>query len=87
MTDWISSPSSLAKTLADHESHLAVTIDRDGRVSTYRTEPAGTGAEQIGVREIEDLFELPCMANMEERLHEKKPPSAICWFVFSLSWR
>ena len=23
--------------------------------------------------ELRDLFELPCMANMEERLHEKKP--------------
>ncbi|WP_435182192.1 primase-associated protein [Halorussus sp. AFM4] len=73
MTDWVSSPSSLAKTLADHESHSAVTIDRDGRVNTYRIGRAGAGAEQIEVREIEDLFELPCMANMEERLHEKKP--------------
>jgi hypothetical protein len=73
LTDMISSPSSLAKTLADHESHSAVTIDREGRLNTYRIGRGGTGAEQLEVRGIEDLFELPCMANMEERLHEKKP--------------
>jgi hypothetical protein len=73
VTDSISSPSSLAKTLADHESHSAVTIERDGRVNTYRIDRGGYGAEQIEVTEIDDLFELPCLGNMEERLHEKKP--------------
>ncbi len=73
VADGISSPSSLAKTLADHQSHSAVAIDRDGRVNTYRIGRDGHGAEQIEVTEIEDLFELPCMGNMEERLHEKKP--------------
>ena len=73
VADWISSPSSLAKTLTDHESHSAVTIDRDGRVNTYRIGRAGYGAEQIEVTQIDDLFELPCMANMAERLHDKKP--------------
>ena len=69
----ISSPSSLAKTLADHSSHAAVTVDRSGRVNEYRIGRGGSGAEQIDIEEIADLFELPCMAAMEERLHEKKP--------------
>ncbi|MDS0300955.1 primase-associated protein [Halogeometricum sp. S1BR25-6] len=73
ITDWISSPSSLAKTLANHQSHSAVTIKRDGRVNQYRIGHPGSGSTQIDVDAIEDLFELPCMANMEERLHEKKP--------------
>jgi hypothetical protein len=71
--DSISSPSSLAKTLTDHQSHSGVTIDRDGRVNEYRIGRSGRGADQIQVEEVEDLFELPCMASMEERLHEKKP--------------
>jgi hypothetical protein len=29
VTDWVSSPSSLVKTLADHESHPAVTIENE----------------------------------------------------------
>jgi len=73
VADLISSPSSLAKTLADHHSHSAVTIDRNGRVNKYRIERDRRGAEQIDVEQIEDLFKLPCMANMAERLHEKKP--------------
>ncbi|WP_136591300.1 primase-associated protein [Salinigranum halophilum] len=73
VTDWISSPSGLAKSLTDHESHSAVTIDRDDRVNTYCIGRSGTSSEQIEVTHIEDVFELPCMANMEARLHEKKP--------------
>jgi hypothetical protein len=73
IADLISSSRSLAARLTDHESHSAVTIDRDGRVNTYRIERATSGAEQIEVLKIDDIFELPCMANLEERLHEKKP--------------
>jgi len=73
LADSISSPSSLAKTLSDHESHSAVTIDREARVNRYQIGRAGYGVEQVELTEIEDLFGLPCLANMEERLYEKKP--------------
>lgn len=71
--DGISSPSSLAKSLADHESHSAVTIRRDGQVNSYRIGHSSRGSQRIDIETIEDLFELPCLAAMESRLHEEKP--------------
>lgn len=64
---------SVAKTLANHDAHRSVTIDRSGRVNTYRIGQSGSGARPIDVTELEDLFELPCMAAMDERLHDEKP--------------
>ncbi|MFC6615979.1 primase-associated protein [Halopenitus salinus] len=69
----ISSPSSLAKKLANIESHTAVTIDRSDRVNTYRIARSSHRSTQLDVDQLEDLFELPCLAAMEERLHERKP--------------
>jgi len=33
----------------------------------------GTNSESLNIGDLEDLFELPCMANMAERLHEEGP--------------
>jgi len=73
ITQSISSPSSLANRLTRHEDHPGIRIDRDGRINRYRIGSSGSGAERIDVQQLDDLFELPCMANMKERLHEKKP--------------
>lgn len=64
---------SVAKTLANHDTHRSVTIDRSGRVNTYRIGHSGSGARPIDVTELEDLFELPCMAAMDDRLQDENP--------------
>jgi len=69
----ISSPRSLGNLLASQRDHRSLTIRQQGTTNQYRIQDASRGSESLSVDSIEDLFELPCMANMEERLHEKKP--------------
>lgn len=71
--DSISSPSSLAKSLTDNESHPAVTVDRDGTVNRYRIGYASRSSQRLDIETIDDVFQLPCLAAMESRLHEEKP--------------
>ncbi|MFC4989611.1 primase-associated protein [Saliphagus infecundisoli] len=69
----LSSPRSVGNTLADHDSHRSVTIDRTGRANTYQIGHSGGGARPIEITELEDFFELPCMAAMDDKLHEDPP--------------
>ncbi|WP_114579253.1 primase-associated protein [Saliphagus sp. LR7] len=64
---------SVAKTLANYESHQSLTIDRSERINTYCIGHSGGGSRPLEITELEDLFELPCLAAMDERLHEEKP--------------
>ncbi|MCU4927115.1 primase-associated protein [Halobacteria archaeon AArc-dxtr1] len=69
----ISSPRSLGNLLASQRDHRSLTIQRHGNTNHYRVQESSRGVQPLTVESIEDLFELPCMANMAERLHEKKP--------------
>lgn len=63
----------VGNSLTDHDSHRSVTIDRNDRVNTYRIGHSGGGSRPLDIAELEDLFELPCLAAMDERLQEEKP--------------
>ena len=70
----ISSPRSLGNLLARHRDHRLLEIRQRGNTNEYKligTSPSGP--EPIQVETIEDLFQLPCLANMEERLHRESP--------------
>ncbi|MFC4990336.1 primase-associated protein [Saliphagus infecundisoli] len=69
----LSNHRSVAKTLANNESHQSITIERSGRVNTYQIAHSSSGARPIEVDDLEDLFELPCLAALDERLQEEKP--------------
>uniref|UniRef100_UPI0005B1ED31 primase-associated protein n=1 Tax=Haloferax sp. ATB1 TaxID=1508454 RepID=UPI0005B1ED31 len=69
----ISSPRSLGNLLASQRDHRSLTIREHGNTNHYRIQESSRGVQPLTVESIEDLFELPCMANMAERLHEKKP--------------
>ncbi|MCU4719583.1 primase-associated protein [Halapricum hydrolyticum] len=69
----ISSPRSLGNLLASQRDHRNLTIRQHGNTNHYRIQESSRDVQPLDVESIEDLFELPCMANMAERLHEKKP--------------
>ncbi|MFC6764633.1 primase-associated protein [Natrinema soli] len=69
----LSTPRSVGNSLADHSSHRSVTVDRGDRVNTYRIGHSGGGSRPLEITELEDLFELPCLAALDERLQEEKP--------------
>ncbi|WP_114578537.1 primase-associated protein [Saliphagus sp. LR7] len=66
-------PRTVGNTLANHDSHQSVTIDRSGRINTYQIAHSSSGARPIEVDDLEDLFELPCLAALDERLQDEKP--------------
>ncbi|WP_199897078.1 primase-associated protein, partial [Halarchaeum acidiphilum] len=69
----VSSPRSLGNLLVSQQDHRSLTVEQDRETNQYRIDASSRGAHPITVDSIEDLFELPCMANMAERLQEKKP--------------
>lgn len=68
----IHSPSSLGAKLSGHADHSELVVD-DAHPRRYKLSTSSTASRALPVDEIEDLFELPCMANMEQRLHEEGP--------------
>jgi len=73
MCNRISSPRCLGNLLASQRDHRNLTIRQHGNTNHYRIQESSRGVQPLEVESIKDLFELPCMANMAERLHEKKP--------------
>lgn len=70
----ISSPRSLGNQLTRHREHRLLEIRRTGNTNEYKLiDSTATGPERIPLGSIEDLFQLPCLANMEERLHRENP--------------
>jgi hypothetical protein len=77
-TDWeaslcqrISSPSTLEARLADVENDRLEAVDKGGRrLFGIRSR---SGGNELVVEAIEDLFELPCMGRMDDRLQEHGP--------------
>lgn len=75
--DGIQSPSAVATTLSqyahdDDIPHVEVT-NRDGQPDLYELEYKVGSSKKVDVTEIEDLMEIPCMANLHESLQESKP--------------
>lgn len=67
----VSSARTLESRLIEVEvDRLEVTNSEGGRLFSVR---ASGGANELVVEEIEDLFELPCFSNMNERLSEQGP--------------
>jgi len=69
----LSSPSRIAGFLQEQEDDSSVEIDRSGRVNQYELSSRSGSAKALRVDDLEDLFELPCLAEMDERLQEEKP--------------
>lgn len=71
MCQRISSPSTLEARLVDVESERLEVVDKGGRRLFGIL--SRSGGNELVVEAIEDLFELPCMGNMDERLQEHGP--------------
>lgn len=69
----LSSPSRIGGFLQEQEDHGAVTIHRDQHLNRYELSNRRGSAKALDIDELEDLFELPCLAALDERLHEEKP--------------
>jgi hypothetical protein len=84
----ISSPRSLGNLLSKHREHRLLEIERRGIANEYRLlEFPSTGYEPLDVDSIEDLFQLPCMANMDERLKRENPVRKDLFnFVRMVAW-
>jgi hypothetical protein len=67
----ISSASTLEVRLVDAEGNRLEGIEKEGR-QLFSLE-SRTGGNELVVEDIEDLFELPCMGKMDERLSERGP--------------
>ena len=73
IADQFSSATGIANILRDNEDHKSISINRNGRVNKYELSGYGGSSKQITVQGLEDLFELPCMEAMDERLQNEKP--------------
>jgi hypothetical protein len=69
----LSSPSRIAAFLQEQADDSSVEIDRSGRVNQYELSTRSGSAKPLPVDDLEDLFELPCFAQLDERLQEEGP--------------
>jgi hypothetical protein len=70
----VTSQRSLASRLAGLETDAIEIIEtRARKPNLYRVGHSSTGARQIAFEDKEDLFELPCLQNIDDRLHEESP--------------
>ncbi|XVH33819.1 primase-associated protein (plasmid) [Haloferacaceae archaeon DSL9] len=81
----ISSPRSLGTVLSRNRDHASVTVE-NARLNRYTLTDYSDGAQPLHVDELEDLFELPCMAAMDERLQEKKPVRKDLFNLVRMAW-
>ena len=87
----ITSPARLAKLLASLQDHPEVTVRTEERgdrfVALYRLTSPSSSSRPLAIEAIEDLFELPCMANMDEQLTENGPVRKDLYnFVRTILW-
>lgn len=70
----IKNPRSLSHRLKSIDEDRVETIEtEDWKSNLYRVGHSSVGARQIGFDDKEDLFELPCLQNIDERMHEESP--------------
>ncbi|MFC4360239.1 primase-associated protein [Halobium salinum] len=81
----ISSPRSLGTVLSRNRDHASVTVE-NARLNRYTLTEYSDGAQPLHVDELADLFELPCMAAMDERLQEKKPVRKDLFNLVRMAW-
>ncbi|GAA0253412.1 primase-associated protein [Haladaptatus pallidirubidus] len=83
--DAISTPRSLGTILSTNRDHPSVTVE-DDRLNRYTLTQYSDGVQPIHVDDLEDLFELPCLAAMDERLQEKKPVRKDLFNLVRMAW-
>ncbi|GAA0239941.1 primase-associated protein [Haladaptatus pallidirubidus] len=83
--DSISTPRSLGTILSTNRDYPSVTVEND-RLNRYTLTQYSDGAQAIHVDDLEDLFELPCLAAMDERLQEKKPVRKDLYNLVRMAW-
>ncbi|EJN56893.1 hypothetical protein HSB1_47100 [Halogranum salarium B-1] len=81
----ISSPRSLGTVLSRNRDHASITVE-NARLNRYTLTEYSDGAQPLHIDELEDLFELPCMATMDERLQEKKPVRKDLFNLVRMAW-
>lgn len=81
----ISSPRSLGTVLSRNRDHTSVTVE-NARLNRYTLTEYSNGVQPLHVNELEDLFELPCMAAMDERLQDKKPVRKDLFNLVRMAW-
>jgi hypothetical protein len=71
--DDLNSSHSLGQQLSRYRENPKIEVQENEVRAKYSVGYQGRSGSDIDVEDPTDLFQLPCMANMEERLHEKKP--------------
>jgi hypothetical protein len=69
----LSSASSIAGFLNEQTDNPSVSVDRSNRVNLYELSGAGGSAKALPINDLEDLFELPCFSELDDRLEEEGP--------------
>lgn len=85
VTESISSPRSLGTVLSRNQDHASVTVE-NARLNHYTLTQYSDGARPLHIDDLEDLFELPCLAAMDERLQEKKPVRKDLFNLVRMIW-
>ena len=83
--DAISTPRSLGNILSAMQNHASVTVEQAWQ-NRYTLTEYNDGAQPIHIDDLEDLFELPCLAAMDERLQEKKPVRKDLFNLVRMAW-
>ncbi|AQL44716.1 hypothetical protein BV210_18350 (plasmid) [Halorientalis sp. IM1011] len=81
----ISSPRSLGAILSQNREHSSVSVE-DARLNRYTLTAFSDGVRPLHVDDLEDLFELPCLAAMDERLQEQKPVRKDLFNLVRMAW-
>jgi hypothetical protein len=66
-------PGKLSKKLTHYEESRFLDVDRSGQNYKFKLGSPKRKGKRIIVNDPEDIFELPCVANMDEYLQEEKP--------------
>lgn len=66
-------PRSIAQFLSDQTHRNYIEKVEDRKLNKYILRPQDTGAKPVVINDLDDLFELPCFANIDERLQKKGP--------------
>lgn len=83
--DSFSTPRSLGNTLTAMQNHASVSVKHKWE-NRYTLTEYSDGARPLHVDDLRDLFELPCMAAMDERLQEKKPVRKDLFNLVRMAW-
>ena len=83
--DSLSTPRSVGNTVTAMGNHASVSVEHKWE-NRYTLTEYSDGSRPLHVDDLEDLFELPCMAAMDERLQEKKPVRKDLFNLARMAW-